>query len=681
MRHPVTPSDAPPCRVPLRQIHLDFHTAPEIPNVGRDFDPDRFVSVLKDAGVDRINLFTKCHHGYSYYEGTKVGRPHPHLTRDLFGEQVRACKAAGISPVAYVSAGWDQLATHEHPEWRRLSSEGCVLNVNGVERDGAWREICFNTGYLDYLCDQIEEVGRMFPEIDGFWIDILRQTPCSCPSCLDDIRARGEDVGDPAARRAQAIRVRDLYLERTTAAAKAAGDVSVFHNMGHTPRGERRIFDSFDHLEIESLPTGGWGYDHFPVSAAYVQELGKQYLGMTGRFHTMWGEFGGLKHKNALRYECMQMLAFGAAVSVGDHLHPTGAIDEGVYDTIGAAFRETGAIASFHEDADPVVDIAIYSAAARYQPGEAEEDARDTPADSGAVRVLLEAHHTFSVIDDETPLDGFKLVIFPDIIRFDDALTAKVEAYLAKGGRILLSGDSGLDATGEECLSLGGVRGEMSPYQPDFVDLAEGFEASGFDTRLVRYGRSRRLSITDGRSMGAIHDPYFERTGEHFCGHLHAPARPEPSGFAAGVVTDQTALFAHSVFSSYVETGAASLRAQIERVIDQMIGGERTLRPEGLPSYGRATVRRQAAEGRDVLHLICAPLSMRGHFWGQPIQVVEDLPTTSGVAVTFRPSGTLASLRLEPQGEDLSYEASDGAVTASIPPFEGRQLIVATYEN
>ena len=667
--------------LPLRQIHLDFHTAPQIPDVGRDFDPDRFVSVLKDAGVDRINLFAKCHHGYSYYEAARTAPPHPHLTRDLFAEQVRACKAAGISPVAYVSAGWDQLATHRHPEWRRIDRDGCVINVNGPEREGGWREICFNTGYLDYFCDQVEEVGRLFPEIDGYWLDIVRQTPCACPVCLDDIRERGEDVDDPAARRAQAVRVRQRYLERATAAAKAMGDVSVFHNFGHTPRGDRTLFPYFDHLEIESLPTGGWGYDHFPVSAAYVQEMGVQYLGMTGRFHTMWGEFGGLKHANALRYEAMQMLAFGAAVSVGDHLHPTGAIDEGVYRTIGQAFRETGAVAAFHHGAAPVADVAIYSAAARYQPGEAEEDARDTPADSGAVRVLLESHHSFAVIDDEMPLDGFKLVIFPDVIRFDDALTAKVEAYLARGGKVMLSGDSGLDADDRERLSLGGTRGPRSPYQPDFVDLADGFEAAGFDTRLVRYGRSRRVTLTDGQSMGAVHDPYFERTGEHFCGHLHAPARPEPSGFEAGVVTESTALFAHDVFTSYVETGAASLRAQVERVLDRMIGDARTLRPEGLPSYGRATVRRQAAERRDVIHLICAPLSMRGAFWGQPIQVVEDLPETSGVTIAFRAERPLASLRLEPQGEDLPYGSAGGVVRAEVPAFSGRQLIVATYED
>jgi hypothetical protein len=43
---------------------------------------------------------------------------------------------------------------------------------------------------------------------------------------------------------------------------------------------------------------------------------------MTGKFHTTWGEFGGFKRPNALRYECAAMLAFGSKCSIGDQLHP-----------------------------------------------------------------------------------------------------------------------------------------------------------------------------------------------------------------------------------------------------------------------------------------------------------------------------------------------------------------------
>ena len=646
--------------------------------MGRDFDGEHFARVLKTAGVDAINLFAKCHHGFVYYEGSEVGTPHPHLARDLFREQVDAVDAAGIIPVAYVTAGWEQRATHLHPEYRRIDGDGAVITVNGPERESGWREICFNTKYLDELTAQIEEVGRMFPKIQGYWLDIVRQTPCHCPRCLDDMSDAGLNPYDPKDQRKQAVRVRNLYLTRATEAAKRMGDVTVFHNMGHLPRGERALFDYFDHLEIESLPTGGWGYDHFPVSAAYAPQMGKPYLGMTGRFHTMWGEFGGLKHRNALRYEAMQMLAFGASVSIGDHLHPTGVIDEGVYEAIGAAYTESGLVRDFVENATPVADIAVYSAAARHIPGEAEEAARDVPEDSGAVRVLLEGHYLFDVVDDESDLSGYTLVIFPDTIRFDDALTAKVEAYVAGGGKVLLSGDSGLDADGKEALDIGGERGERSPFEPDFVALANSFAPDGFDTHLVRYGRSRRLTVTTGMSMGDIHDPYHNRSGRVHCGHLHFPAKPEASGFAVGVVTNNTAVFAHDVFTSYVETGTVNLRHQIERVIDHMLGEAKTLRTN-LPSYGRATARAQ--KGRDVIHALAVPLALRGKFWDQPIQVVEDMPEVSGITLDYRPHGAVKSVTLQPQNQTIDAREENGRIHIELPVFEGRQLVVVNYKT
>ena len=83
----------------------------------------------------------------------------------------------------------------------------------------------------------------------------------------------------------------------------------IFHNSGHVPVGCQEILPYFSHLELESLPTGGWGYDHYPMSAAYSRNLGLDFLGMTGKFHRTWGEFGGFKHPNALRYEWAAMLA------------------------------------------------------------------------------------------------------------------------------------------------------------------------------------------------------------------------------------------------------------------------------------------------------------------------------------------------------------------------------------
>ena len=115
--------------------------------------------------------------------------------------------------------------------------------------------------------------------------------------------------------------------------ARAIPKRPLFFNFGHVRRGRRDILKYFTHLEIKSLPTAFWGYEHFPVSARYVETLGIEFLGMTGKFHHLWGEVGGYKRPEALLYECGAMLAQGATCSIGDHLHPTGALDRSTYRT------------------------------------------------------------------------------------------------------------------------------------------------------------------------------------------------------------------------------------------------------------------------------------------------------------------------------------------------------------
>src|SRR5260221_12957698 len=91
----------------FRQIHLDFHTSPHIPDVGTDFNADTFGETLTEARVNWVTLFGKCHHGMSYYP-TNAGVMHPSLKFDLLGAQIEACKKRAIAMPLYSSARADQ---------------------------------------------------------------------------------------------------------------------------------------------------------------------------------------------------------------------------------------------------------------------------------------------------------------------------------------------------------------------------------------------------------------------------------------------------------------------------------------------------------------------------------------------------------------------------------------------
>src|SRR5919108_1009705 len=190
----------------FRQLHLDFHTSADVPGVGEDFDAGEFVACLREARVNSVTCFAKCHHGYSYYP-TKVGVVHPHLKRDLLGEQIEACHRADIRVPAYVSVVWDEHSAAAHQEWLQVDRNGRQVGRGPLETRG-WRWLCLNTAYADYVAAQTEEVLRRYP-VDGLFFDIVKQTSpgCVCTACRTRLARRGADLVDAAALEEQSLEI------------------------------------------------------------------------------------------------------------------------------------------------------------------------------------------------------------------------------------------------------------------------------------------------------------------------------------------------------------------------------------------------------------------------------------------------------------------------------------------
>lgn len=374
----------------FRQVHLDFHTSPNIDNVGHEFDKKHWQMALKVGNIDSITCFAKCHHGWSYYDGV-VGKRHPNLKFDLLSAQYEAAKEIGVNVPIYLSAGLDNLAFQENPQWREIGIDGRYIGWSQNKKDAGFHKLCFNSPYLDYLCRQIREVVRLFPNANGIFLDIISQGQCCCPWCKEWMHKHHLNMDIESDRLKCAASALKRYFSKTTCACRSVSDdMPVFHNSGHIRRGERQILKYFSHLELESLPTGGWGYDHFPISAKYAGNLPHDFLGMTGKFHTSWGEFGGYKHVNALRYECSAMLAYGAKCSIGDQLHPSGKMDLSTYNLIGAAYAEVKAKEPWCDDTENMADIGLLSCEAVNHMNKSPMD--DVAPDTGASRILLEGH-------------------------------------------------------------------------------------------------------------------------------------------------------------------------------------------------------------------------------------------------------------------------------------------------
>lgn len=658
-----------------RQVHLDFHTSEHIPGIGLKFDPDAFADTIASAHVEAMVLFAKCHHGWSYYD-TETGVRHPNLGFDLLRAQVDACKARGIQTKIYMSVGWDEKAAKENPGWRRILPDGQFHMMMGRNLDPYWSYLCLNTPYLEMLKGQLAELTELFPEADGYWLDIIREHECCCAYCRDGMEEAGLDWTDESDRKAYAKRVLDNYISQTNdVLRKHRADMPVFHNSSMAPRGDLSFYERHDAIEIEAVPTGGWGYDHFPISARYLDGHGYETMGVTTRFHIVWGELGGLKHPNALQAEAATMLAHGAAVCIGDHMDPSGRLDPDAWKMIGETFAETGKFSANVARTRPVADVGLLSSIALKAPGSLERKHRDCAEDEGAYRVLSQGCQLFNVLDADSDFSAYKAIVLPDRLRLSEPLARKLNDYVANGGGLLLTAESGLREDGAGfAVDIGAELLGKSPFEQTFVDPISDIKPDHAQGVFSVLAPSMRIRATQGESLGPLIEPYFERSPRAFSGHINTPACPEPSGYDAGVANGRVVYLAHALFSLYRQFGHVSIRDYILGALALARGARSTLEADA-PSSATATLREDPATGDLLLQLVYAPRELRGESLLGPIEVIEDLPTLAQVTVSVAMETAPQSVMDVGAQEAMPFDYADGRLQLSIENLRGWRMI------
>ncbi len=674
-----------------RQVHLDFHTSEKIEGIGTAFSKEQFQQALKTGHVDSITVFSKCHHGWSYHP-VKTGRMHPHLQFDLLGVQIQAAHEIGVQTPVYLSAGLDEKLARKHPDWLIRNKDESTIWAKNFQTPG-YHRFCFNSPYLEYLLEQIKEVCENY-DADGIFLDITGVYPCYCQNCIKSMQEAGLDPENDDDIWEQAEKVYANYCRRVRETVDSIKPgLPVFHNCGSIIRGRRDLAHRNSHLEIESLPTGRWGYDDLPLTASYAQTIDMEYLGMTGKFHEAWGEFGGYKHPNALRYEAALSAAFGGKCSIGDQLHPTGSMDENTYFMIGKAYGELEQKEEWLKNSWPIADVALLSAESVCKRTPTEEAAvlrgnmpdatkedieaaeaanKLVSADIGAVRILLEEKYLFQVIDPEADFSGYKVLILPDVIDFNDAsrekLKKKIKAYVVNGGKVLATGRSGIEK--EFVLDLGAEYLGVEEYCPNY--FRPGFEMEDYlNAAFVMRSEGTQIKET-GQVLGWCEEPYFNRSTFAFCSHQHTPTSGKPSH--PGMTLGKDGIYiSWKVFGEYAQWGSLILKKMVQYSLDRLLGEKKTI-TTNLPARGITTFTKQPEKKRYVVHLLYASPVKKGN-----MEVIEDIIPIHNTELSVQIKEPIKRVYLAPFGEELSFEQKDGAVHCRIPVFENHCMAVLEY--
>jgi len=648
-----------------RQVHLDFHTSECIPDIGKDFDENEFGDTLLKAHVDSITVFSRCHHGWLYYPSEKFPeRIHPNLVcKDLLGKQIHACHSRGIKAPVYLPVQWDHLMAKQHPEWLVINSEGKTTG-RGLYKPGFYDMLCLNTPYRGFVVEQALEVMDMY-DVDGVFLDIINVKECSCQYCQKGMLEKGMDPSSLEDRKAYTLTVIKEFSDYVSSALRTKNpDVKIFYNHGHVRTTHRELVNDFTQLELESLPSGGWGYWDFPITVRYARTLGLPCIGMTGKFHTSWGDFHSLKTQPALEYECFRSLALNAGCSIGDQLHPYGKLASEAYDLIGKVYSSVEEKEPWCYEAKALVEIGVVS-----PDGFWGKDGYFSPEIEGSCRMLQESGLQFDVIDQQENLSKYKLIIIPDLVEMSNDFEEKLHQYLFDGGKLITSFKALEDTRGDWGFSFTGD----APYSPDFI-LPNGPIGKGLATAdYVMYDKAFCIDSEKSEVLMRTEVPFFNREWNHFCSHQHTPSTFK-DGYPAVVKNGNHIHFIHPVFGTYSRNNPLWYKTIVINAIDLLLG-ERIIKYSG-PSTIMATINEQEKDKRYIVHMLSYIAERRG----KEFDTIEDIIPLYNTKVSVKTPKVPKKAVLVPQNKELNSEFRDCRFTFTIPEISGHQMVEIDYK-
>ncbi|MEK6796619.1 MAG: alpha-amylase family protein [Spirochaetota bacterium] len=520
------------------RLLIDNHITENDPSFMTKFDPERYVAMVKRAGIEAAMVYATCHNGNCYYPSA-AGHQHANLKgRDIFGETVTLLRKNGIVPIAYYTSIYHNHSAKNNPAWR-------ITHPNGTQHGGRyWWSCPNNDAYTAFTIAQIVEVIAY--DVDGIFNDMTFWPGiCVCPSCRTKYRAESGreipltiDWRDPQWVSYQRFRERSMasFTQKLTASIKAKKDITVTHQTSTIMHGWMHgytlgIADACDYTSGDFY---GGKYQHVlgtKVLAAASKE--QPYEFMTSRSVNL-RDHTSIKSEAELTAEAATTLANAGAYFFIDAINPDGTLEDDVYHRLGAVSQKLTPFTTTVERHRPVqsAQIALYYSSAAYVDESANADIM-TPSGnkpavdelSGTSIVLTRAHIPFAAVTERGDLSAYKTIVMNNILYTSPEENERIRAFVKNGGTLIATGNTSLlkpDGTSTGDFGLADVFGVSSTGKK-----AKRFHYLSFlDKRwLVASHASAPLVTAKGaRMLARINEPVFDPDAEAYASiHSNPP--------------------------------------------------------------------------------------------------------------------------------------------------------------
>lgn len=275
-------------------------------------------------------------------------------------------------------------------------------------------------------------------------------------------------------------------------------------------------------------------------------------------------------------------------------------------------------------------------------------------------KILLEGGLDYQVVfPKEELLAKYDCIIVPNGTRPDPEFKEKLTEF-AREHVLVLLGDA------IQHFDLGIKYIGKSDCDVDYIHCSNGISKQTISTPLLCNESCHRVFAERGIVLARIHEPYFNRTYAHYCGHKNTPNKTEPAEYPGIVRVENVLYFAHDFGVLYGRYGSFYHRDIFLTALKEVY--EPTVCVNGLMSGGR--VRLLEDEQAYYLHLLYALPLQRGEGL-----ILEDFPQLNHLIIRLRCNVRIQSVLLQPQNQALPFLQEGNNVRLHLKKLRSHQVI------
>jgi hypothetical protein len=628
-------------------------------------DLDRYVRDVKDFGANVV-LFNVGGIVANYPTELEFHYRNPHMKGDLAGAVLRRLHEQGIRMIGrFDFSKINEAFAARHPEWLYVSEKGEHVNYNGQVHT------CVSGGYQqEYMLKILGEAVDRYP-LDGVFFNMIGYTRrdysgrhhgiCQCDNCS---RLFKEHCG--------------LALPKTSQRGGPAHAKYGQFTRKMTDRQFRRVRDFLKKkrpdLAICTYTLEGVDVIRTESNSRLGRETYHDTQKATWRLLTAGRRqlANAAVHFIAIPYRHAAVSPYLSVRRIWQHMvngawldfYCIGPLqrqeDRTGLDLVGELYRFHAANERWLQRTRSAAEVALVR--------------RDGDEHEGLVKILLENHVAFQPARiDADDLAGCRLAVVPDARGLTAEQCAVLDAYVKKGGRLLLTGKlprglrcigpvtfqetrppekasyvrirpedrRALDRPALGKLDLVFLQGEFHVYQP-------GAKVDGY------------LRLIPGDMFGPPEKCYYRKVSDHPALLHHRFGKGAAASFPFGVG-------AH--YERQGHPGHANL---VLGAVDGLLGLDRRLRVTASPLV--EVTHREDPHGRFEWIALFNHTGQRGNVLHAPLPV-------PGIRISLRPTRQVKSARLLRRGRDLALTTSDaGRIVIELPPLDHYDVVLIRYD-